>query len=259
MKFTIKKHNKIIQIEIDEEFKYTSEFGNSSIIPFNKDWKTLAIQISGGLDSALLLYLTAKTIKENNYSTKILPLHFHIPTKPPVKALEIINTVEKLLNVNFILPAKEIHIPYELCTPHAIEAGKGKKQFIQKEIGIMEKNNFFDFEFNGNTKNPPSQYRDKFKNDEFREIGRDNPKTIYNGKYTASPHAFIDKSDVVNLYKKFNLLETLAPLTNSCDNFLEIIEKRDYDIPCKNCWWCDERAYGFKMNGILDPLIPNST
>ena len=44
---------------------------NDLIIPFNPDWKNIAVNVSGGADSAFLSATLAKIIDENNYSCKI--------------------------------------------------------------------------------------------------------------------------------------------------------------------------------------------
>lgn len=238
-----------------EEIYYTSDMGNSTIIPIDKNWKILGIQCSGGLDSTLLLYLTAKTIKKLNYDIRILPINFVIPSK--VLNPKIINTavhrIETMLDVSFILPAMEIYIPFDQCSKDAIDNFDGKNNFIKTQISKLHNENKMDFHFNGNTKNPPEHIRKNFVKDQFRVKSRDLISSIYNGKTSASPHAFMDKADIVNLYIKEKILDQLAGITLSCDAFIDKIIEKKLSIPCANCWWCDERSYGFSANGVVDP------
>lgn len=234
------------------EHKYTAISGASSFVPINSSWTNLGVQISGGMDSALLLYLTAKTVKDNNYNVSIRPIHFDIPSKLPVQPFAIIDKIEELLDFKFGDVLK-YDIPLEQCTKEAVLAGRGKKEFIIKTIREILMDNTIDFEFNGNTKNPPHEFRKKFKNNDYREKNRDRTDTIYKGPKNASPHSFLDKADIVNLYMKYDLVDTLLPLTCSCDNWAETIKEKKLDVPCGQCWWCDERAYGFRQNNIIDP------
>ena len=52
------------EIHADVEYEFTADSGASTIVPLGKDWHTVGVQVSGGLDSALLLFLTTKAIQE---------------------------------------------------------------------------------------------------------------------------------------------------------------------------------------------------
>ena len=262
MKIKVLNKNTGLYEEIDsdvyQEIKYAADSGNSTIIPISKHWRKITVLVSGGLDSSLLLYLTAKTIKDLGYKTKILPVSYEVPSK--LKSVKHTNTiVEKirnLLDVDFILPTHEFYIPLEICSKKAIEDFDGKNKFMKDtmlELLHFEKPNF---NFNGNTKNPPESIRKDFVNDEFRELHRDVPQTIYANAQNASPHAFMDKADIVNLYIKHGIFDELTPMTVSCDQFVDRIIKMKWSAPCKHCWWCDEREYGFRANGVEDKALP---
>lgn len=240
------KNQKII------EHTYAAKSGLDAIVPINPEWENMGVQISGGMDSALLLYLVAKTVKDNNYNIKVRPIHFDIPTKLPVQPLAIISKVEELLDFKFgdII---EYAIPLEQCTKEATMSGVGKKEFIILKIREMLMSKIVNFEVNGNTKNPPVEFRKHFPNDEFRQKNRDRTFDIYTGPYNASPLSHLDKADVVSLYKKYNLIDELMTLTCSCDNWRDQIIAKKLDIPCGQCWWCHERAYGLSQNNIQDP------
>ena len=57
------------------------------------------------------------------------------------------------------------------------------------------------------------------------------------------PFFNIDKIKIADMYESLGLVNTLFPLTRSCElenpspNFLG---------HCDNCWWCKERFWGFK-------------
>ena len=58
-------------------------------------------------------------------------------------------------------------------------------------------------------------------------------KRIYN------PLINYNKQDVFKLYKEFNILDTLFPVTRSCEN------DNHPGSHCGKCWWCNERKWAF--------------
>lgn len=242
MKIEIKNYG-WLDSSVEFEATYEAKSGAKVILPLSSTWKGLLIQVSGGLDSALLLYLTAKTIKERNLDLEIQPLSIEVPTKAKTltTARAVIAKVTELLDFKNMRPGAEFHVPVdEAVNPN-------KDRFFERTVLQFIKSGEVQFEYNGNTKNPPYEVRRHFSFDEDgREKGRDARTTIYNGIESASPHAMVDKQDIISLYKRYDLLEELAPLTLSCDENMENIIKYNMSIPCGKCWWCQERAWGFE-------------
>ena len=50
----------------------------------------------------------------------------------------------------------------------------------------------------------------------------------------------IDKKGVAELYDYFGLMDTLFPLTRSCEDWTD-----DFSAHCGKCWFCLERLWGF--------------
>jgi len=51
------------------------------------------------------------------------------------------------------------------------------------------------------------------------------------------------------LYKTHGLIDELFPLTVSCD--ADLAQVVDGKFPCETkCWWCAERAWALKINGV---------
>lgn len=240
-----------IEIFADIEIEFTADSGSSTIIPLGRDWKTVGVQVSGGLDSALLLFLTAKAIEKSGLDIKIQPISVFIPTKVKnIAATDaIIDNVRKLTGVDFINDGIIFDMPIEETSTHD---GKKDNFFINMIRDLFHEGKI-DFEYNGNTKNPPDEARIGWKNDEHRQKNRDNASTIYTTSHSASPHYNMDKGDIINLYIKYDLLDTIAPLTCSCDENISIVHKYKSTVPCSTCWWCEERNYGFISNNIKDP------
>ena len=56
-----------------------------------------------------------------------------------------------------------------------------------------------------------------------------------------SPFVNKDKKTIFQIYQDLNLLETLFPLTRSC----ETTRLKNFRGHCGECWWCKERMWGF--------------
>jgi len=239
----------LVEVNATTEVSYEAQDGMKTVIPLGDHWRQVLVQTSGGLDSALLLYLVSKTLKEVNSKAKIIPLSLEVPIKAKnlSSARAVISKVREITENPNILPGIEIGIPVEKSHP------PHKNQFFNDVIMDLYRAQVFDFEMNGNTKNPPEEVRRDFLYDEYRQTDRDSRLTIYNAPISASPHAMIDKSGIVYLYQKEGLIDELAPLTLSCDMNLSEIEERNLSVPCGICWWCRERQWGFDSNQLKDP------
>lgn len=241
----------VLRVRADLEETFTADSGSSTIIPLGKNWKTVGIELSGGLDSALLLYLTTLAIQRHKLDIRIQPISIFIPTKAKniVATNAIINKVKELTDANFINDGIVINMP---LSETSSDDGK-KDNFFKTSLLKMFKDGIIDFDLNGNTKNPPAAIRKHFKHDNLRQKNRDTAISIYNATTSASPHYNMDKHDIVNLYIKYNLIHELATLTISCDENIDIVKEYKTTVPCGSCWWCHERSWGFKSNNVEDP------
>jgi 7-cyano-7-deazaguanine synthase in queuosine biosynthesis len=64
------------------------------------------------------------------------------------------------------------------------------------------------------------------------------------------PWANTDKKGIAKMYREENLIDTLLPVTRSCEydpncEFFDDIEDPGLGH-CGECWWCKEREWGFK-------------
>ena len=193
-------------------------------------------------------YLTIKTLQEKGYNTKIRLITFDFATKP-----EYIPTAKKLAHyLSELTGFKNFEEHYTHSAPLEQSKDPAKNWIIGNHTTAMFKLGAIDFIFDGLTKNPPESVRKDFPSDKFRQVDRDVPSSIFRHKSQASPLAFCDKQGVIELYKKFNLIEIILKRTLSCDvNLDEIVDGK---LPCGNCWWCFERSWGLKTNN-LDPNL----
>lgn len=218
----------------------------ATIIPMSSKWKAIGVQVSGGLDSAILLYLTVKTIQKHNLDVKIVPisLEIHNKAKTLKSARAIVDKVESL--TGFTNWGERV----EVVGDETQAEFEGKDNFFISVITDLFERKVIQFEINGVTRNPPIEICQDFKSNEYRERVRDNPDGIYTGRENACPHAFVDKKGIIEHYIKHGVLDDLAALTLSCDEQLHEIVKHNWPVPCNECWWCRERRWGFESNGL---------
>lgn len=203
------------------------------IIKINKDVNleinenNIGVLVSGGADSAILLYFLLKYTKN----------HLHIFTlsnksKPIYNVKSSIDVIQKCAeltnNFNFTH-----HIKYDIY--------QDRINLFMLPKAYLEKNEI-DCVYTGITKNPPGEITTSFY-DKTTEDDERNPqqirKTIKGNFY--APWTNLNKKDLFEIYKKYNLLDNLFPLTRSCESH-DVLNSNH----CGMCWWCQERLWGFE-------------
>ena len=115
----------------------------------------------------------------------------------------------------------------------------------------LREEKIIDVLFHGRSANPPEDVAKEnnllFKREERRD--RHGHKRVpYHERHDRPfycPLEYLDKRFVAEMYKQFNLMDNLFPITASC---VEYAEKTDYFTkPCKECWWCREKKWAFGM------------
>jgi len=233
-------------------------------IPFSKDWRSVAIAVSGGADSALLAYMVCQTVKDNS----VEPFTVHIinnircwKTKPWQQ--------QDFKNVYNWLRQEFVHINFELHTnfiPPEMEHAYGT--MITDEYGktvsgdTLELRSFAEYVcitydvdayFNGVTRNPKNvEGGPEARNIDPTNDNRHLEKMIHLGKLACHPFRFVDKSWIVLKYKELGL-EKLLNLTRSCEGEFPNITYETYTpgqfVPtCGKCFWCKEREWAIEQS-----------
>lgn len=213
------------------------------------DEGAIGCYMSGGADSSLLCYLLAATIRKNNLETKFYPITAEYLKRP--YGLKYSTGV-----VDFVSSITGFQFDLHLCFPiqnHNASLGDTEINavFSQYSNHFLEEYSLVTI-FSGNTANPPIQEvpdtdfarRPKSRDDlNWRRTQESNPGM-------RAPFLHVDKKVIAALYKKFGLLDTLLPLTRSCE--AELVETEYFTKDCsvarpleERCWWCAERAWGF--------------
>ena len=235
-------------------------------IPFNNNWKNVAVAISGGADSALLAYILCQKAKEQD----VQPFTLHVinnircwKTKPwqQYDASNIYNWLQnEFLNINF-----KLHTNF---VPPELEWGN-KGRTIEDEYGkivsgdTLELRSFAEYVchsenvdayFNGVTRNPKGV---EFQGMPTRDIDptEDNKhleQMTHMGKLVCHPFRFVEKSWVMLQYKLLGI-ESLLTLTRSCEGEFDNLNYQNYTpgqyVPiCGKCFWCKEREWAIEQS-----------
>ena len=121
---------------------------------------------------------------------------------------------------------------------------------------ICNKHNI-DAYYNGVTRNPPvenfngmiERSIEKNKNNGHLEAMQ------HMGRWAFHPFRFVDKSEIVKTYLELDLID-LFEITRSCEGEFENINYETYVkgqlVPtCRICFWCQEREWAIRANGIV--------
>jgi len=232
-------------------------------IPFDYEWKNIAISVSGGADSALLAFLICELSKQSNPTIHIINHIRCWKTKPWQQ-----HDSERVYNwlfqrfyhtkfqrhTNFIAPELE----YGNIGPNLTDE-YGKKvsgdniqqrayaEYVCKKHGI-------DAYYNAVTRNPRLAH---FNGMQERDIERTEANSHleimkHMGVWALHPFRFVTKDWVVKQYKKFDIVD-LFEITRSCEGTFENITHENYTpgqfVPvCGECFWCKEREWAIEQS-----------
>lgn len=216
--------------------------------PLGKEVKTIGIWMSGGADSTMLCYLLAKKIKDENLDIKIKP--FTVQKNHGVfEFLKVAEKIKELLDCHNVF---EEQVVYEAPKSGWVHSDYQAVYHSKNRENI--KNNLFQVLYSGITTNPPKEIQEQFKDgilpdcEEIRAEGKEKEKVRYFTVtedsieyefFEIKPLFDMNKKAVAQLYKDHELLDTLFPLTRSCESLVMTSGH------CGECWWCEERQWAF--------------
>lgn len=202
----------------------------SDSVEFNIYPGALGICVSGGADSALMLYFALKYSKTSIHIFSLANAEKWL--RNTHASINVISKCAELTgNYNFVH-----HIAYA-------ESQTRENVFLLPKQYIAD--NALSTVYTGVTKNPPFDIMDTFTLESLENFER-NPTILRSVKtdHWYMPWTNLDKKDLCNLYIQYNLLDTLFPITRSCEWI-----NHEWDDPgmghCGKCWWCEERKWGF--------------
>lgn len=202
--------------------KYTYGTQSFEIDLIDGQNKNILFAVSGGADSAILLYMIAKLNRDLNRNHNIIPFTVPRPDGGANYSPAIVRWVSNKLGVNIPDPM----IVGDGDLPHNIVV----KVVIKK---LME-SNLYDFLYIAENKIPPIALEG------LAPIRASQP----NFKRAALPFWGVTKDCTLDLYYKENVSELLE-LTHTCTEWTK--------GRCNACFQCNERSWAFSKLGINDP------
>ena len=238
------------------------------LIPLNPSWKRVAVNLSGGADSAMMTSILAKIILDNNYNIKIdlithnrgwlnRPWQLPIAEKVYSKLKDIWGDVIGTQYTNFIPPELE-----HGAIGYITENKKSGDQIIVETFNnYMAQNKDYKVVYNSTTKNPTM---DNPTEDRMRErdvdAGKVDIKKIAICKdyyWNIKPLLYTEKDWVIKQYHNMSLLDLLS-ITRSCEGDASLGDgplkgknaywyKPHKEVPtCGHCFWCVEREWAME-------------
>lgn len=215
---------------------------------FPENTSCVGMKISGGLDSAISLYMLCKYITDEGKSISIVPI--------------TTNDWKKPYQVNFstkVLSWMKKEFPDVEFLPHETRQLEHGENYVQgqKEHNwsvlreYHNKEQPIDFLVNGINRKPSDEDVEAFHGDgppDDRSPGQNtwgySPYVKSDKPWSFRPIINFDKKGVAELYEKFNLMDTLFNETRSCEHW-DKEKTNNFTTHCGECWWCDERKWGF--------------
>ena len=217
-----------------------------------KDYKSLYVTVSGGVDSALGLFLLAKHITENNLNTKITVAtgvepqpHYVRNDKNAKKIVSIISDMFPNVNIeNHLITFLE---GYDRLTEGYPKVTRSRTMHINDwengdyDLGIGFVSSFPKLD---EMKKDKALYEKSLTvgPEDRNWTGEKNDKI--NGKWW-QPFLNKTKKDFADLYEEHNLMDSLFPYTASCVGKAETTN--NFTKPCQKCFWCLEKYWAFNM------------
>lgn len=227
-------------------------------VPFNYEWKNVAISVSGGADSALLAYFICSLATEKNITVHIINHVRCWKTKPwqqhdadyVYKWLRWkFHHVDFERHINFIAPELEYAVTGPTLTDEYGKSVSGDniQQRAYAEY-ICNKYNINAY-YNAVTRNPRGvEFQGMTERDiEPNEKNKHLAAMQHLGRWALHPFRFVEKDWVIQQYYNHGLLDLLNK-TRSCEGEVKGLTYENYKpgtpVPtCGECFWCKEREW----------------
>lgn len=230
-------------------------------IPLDHSWKSIAISVSGGADSALLAFLLCSLIK--NQEVHIISHIRMWKTRPwqIVDSKKVFEWLEKRFpkvkfhrHTNFIAPDIEYGNSGPIIKDEYGKMVSGDNTQIRAFAEYICFRENIDAYYNAVTRNP--------RNVNFRGMKERDIDPNEENKYLAimkhmerwaiHPFRFVEKDWVVKQYIRLEIID-LFEITRSCEGEFKNINYHTYTagqyVPlCGNCFWCKEREWAVEQN-----------
>lgn len=196
---------------------------------FPKDLHKVGIHLSGGADSALILFLLTVMAAKRNQKLEIYPLNGFDVNDPncdsETPARKVIDHIRTITGTKQI---KDLMVyPIDLQNKTKAFYMKPARKYLEIKYGV--KHFIFGTSQGMDHKERPVNHEGTAYGEKLIEYS----KTLDN---IMAPWATVNKKFIAAQYDKF-YLKQLSDITNSC-----VISSSE---PCRQCWWCEERYWAF--------------
>jgi 7-cyano-7-deazaguanine synthase in queuosine biosynthesis len=246
--------------------EWIHEFEGLNVI-LNPEWNNIAVNLSGGADSAILTFILASIIKNNNYNIKIhIISHVRVWQKRPWAGFiskDVYDYLKKMFP-EIIGDRIVSYIPPELEDASAgpLDGKSGDRIIIYSFNLYCSYAYNLNIVYNATTlnpieteidKSPPDRsiayYNEKFNNKLWQALM---PK----GSKQLMPFRLVEKDFIIHCYLKYNLVDLLN-ITRSCEgdstyqpelftDYTKYIHGETNLPECGVCFWCNERKWAIK-------------
>lgn len=195
----------------------------------------VAISVSGGIDSALLLYFLMKYSKNHIYITTCSNRSRH--NRNARAAIDVVSVMSEVTGFNNFTHL----IDYTGSSLGNITCTESYKDIVGRALKKLHTESKIFFSYTGNTANPPQEVMSKFVYECGTEFDRD-PNTIRDiyEDIAIRPWTNINKRKIAEIAKNEGLTDILLRVSNSCET-----DKNMKEGHCEQCWWCQERYWAF--------------
>jgi len=228
---------------------YNTAYGN---VFFDLSADAIAVKMSGGYDSSVMLYALAHAINDTQqYHINIRPVSVKkIGPKNDMKDMTkadptpIVQRVIDFTRKSFPKVNIDNSRVYELANWWDDNLYKlaqtSALELLDTDISMV---------YNGITKNPTVQLNGAWNEpDAMRDADAtctpaiENTVSVYEGSH-AEPFRNADKRIVFALADQLEIVEDMMSMTWSCEGFGHMTD--NFKKPCDTCWWCLEREWAY--------------
>ena len=222
------------------------------------DRNNTVVFLSGGLDSAVILYLVAKEIKRTRSRTNLIALT--VRRKNPLNDTNL-DRVDNIIPAKKVIDYVEQNTGVKVKEHHTFQAEyywltkeqNGKMvssytlgQEVLREL-IQRKSDKFDESlifYNAVTLNPPigsvPESEESHRNNKVSYAFEDTV-SVFTSNNNLDVIRNADKRITIDLARQEGILEDLLEFTRTCEG--NIIDTLEYTVDCGKCWWCLEKQW----------------
>lgn len=231
----------------------------TDVIPLNTAHRNIAIRLSGGPDSAIIYYTICNFYKNDIYAN-IFPMTIASPLRPHSiqKSKDVIDIVARLTGRLPTYHYTVFHDAHNSNNSHDVNSVEYSKSQEDLELTVFTTKHI-DARYAGLSVNCPITEMTAMVNNfvdnklacqislNARDITRDisvaDSVSNFDNITMYLPFAKYDKRTVYQLYKHYDLLDTLYPYTWSCEDNMQA--NATDPVHCGTCYFCLERIYAF--------------